>query len=48
MRFPITDLMDEIKCYNYLLNMLNKDGLKYPSLSPPPFPKSMDSTNGNN
>ena len=36
MRFPITDLMDEIKCYNYLLNMLYKDGLKCPCGHPLP------------
>jgi len=26
MRFPIADLIDEIKCYNYLLNILHPDG----------------------
>jgi len=30
MRFPITDLIDEIKCYNYLLNILYPDGLRCP------------------
>jgi transposase len=31
MRFPITDLIDEIKCYDSLLNTLYPDGLRCPS-----------------
>jgi transposase-like protein len=36
MRFPIADLIDEIKCYNYLLNILHPDGLKCPNGHPLP------------
>jgi len=36
MRFPIADLIDEIKCYNYLLNILHPDGLKCPNDHPLP------------
>jgi transposase-like protein len=28
--FPIHELMDEQKCYNYLLQILHRDGLKCP------------------
>ena len=30
MRFPITDLMDEKKCYDFMLTILHPDGLKCP------------------
>jgi len=28
MRFPITDLLDEKKCYDFILTILHPDGLK--------------------
>ena len=30
MRFPITDLLDEQECYDFLLHTLHPDGLKCP------------------
>ncbi len=30
MRFPITDLLDEQECYDFLLRTLHPDGLKCP------------------
>lgn len=35
MRFPLTDLLDEQECYNYLLHTLHPDGLKCPSCGTP-------------
>ena len=37
MRFPITDLLDEQECYDFLLRTLHPDGLKCPGghLLPP-------------
>ena len=36
MRFPITDLLDEQECYDFLLNTLHPDGLKCPEGHPLP------------
>jgi transposase-like protein len=35
-RFPITDLLDEQECYNYLLRVLHPDGLECPNGHPLP------------
>jgi transposase-like protein len=35
-RFPLADLLDEQKCYNYLLHVLHPDGLKCPAGHPLP------------
>jgi hypothetical protein len=37
MRFPITDLLDKQECYNFLLQALHPDGLKYPEGHPLPL-----------
>ena len=37
MRFPITDLLDEQECYNFLLQALHPDGLKCPEGHPLPL-----------
>jgi len=36
MRFPITDLLDEQECYDYLLRVLHPDGLECPNGHPLP------------
>jgi transposase-like protein len=35
-RFPLTDLLDEQKCYDYLLHTLHPDGLRCPDGHPLP------------
>jgi len=35
-QFPITDLLDEHECYNYLLRTLHPEGLKCPCGHPVP------------
>ena len=36
MRFPVTDLLSEEECYQYLLDALHPEGLSCPNGHPPP------------
>jgi transposase-like protein len=40
MRFPLTDLLDEQECYDYLLRVLHPDGLQCPNRHPLPADQS--------
>ena len=45
MRFPITDLIDEKKCYDFMLTILHPDGLKCPGGHPLPQNQAPHNTN---
>jgi hypothetical protein len=36
MRYPLTDLLNDDDCYNYLKNILHPDGMKCPHRHPLP------------